>query len=118
VTITPTIPNDAVTSDAAQCVTDLVRFYQLLLSGVSTFKPIRAPNIAQQFDSFFTKASQSGGVTKVPSYTLDRPHFELAVDPMQTCASAAPMISGIGFGGLTSSLHADLASTVYVTKPD
>jgi hypothetical protein len=106
------------TSDAAQCVSDLVNFYQLLVFEVCTTKPIRAPNRVEQYDSFVTKTSEIGGVTKVPSYSIDRPHSKLAVDSMQTCASAARMTSGIGFGRLISSLHADLASTVYVTKPD
>jgi hypothetical protein len=109
VSITP-----STTRATAQFATDTVNYYKLF----TTLKPIRAPNIAEQYDDFFTKANQLGGVTKVPSYTLDRPHFKLAVDSMQTCASAARMTSGIGFGGLISSLHADLASTVYVTKPD
>jgi hypothetical protein len=95
-----------ITSDAAQCVSELVNFYQLLVFGICTTKPIRAPNIAEQYDGFFTKASEFGGVTKVPSNTIDRPQFNLAVDSMQTCANAARMTSGIGFGGLISSLHA------------
>ena len=108
VSTTPTIASETV-----QSVTDSVVHYEQPI----TTEPVRAPNTAavQQYDSFFTEASQFGGVAK----TIDGPHFTVAtVKPIQTCSLEACMTSGIDFRGLMVSLCADLTLTQYAEAPD
>jgi hypothetical protein len=108
VSTTPTIASETV-----QSVTDSVVHYEQPI----TTEPVRAPNIAavQQYDSFFTEASQFGGVAK----TIDGPYFTVAtVKPIQTCSLEACMTSGIDFRGLMVSLCADLTLTQYAEAPD